>query len=121
MPLKLLLREARYDAGEDQCRFRERERLLSPGLGPAPPSTLKNQARPASIIATFGAIALSRKRPSGSGASTVTTPKRGACMAAKRRGSAEIRLVSATTARANMKFGTVSAVRRDRPCRARIS
>jgi len=77
-----------------------------------------SQAIPASIIATFGTTAVISKRGSAIGASTATTPKRRPCVATKRRGSAETKSVSANTASANMKLGTVSAIRRDRPCAA---
>src|SRR5262249_1681601 len=50
-----------------------------------------------------------------SGASKLRIPKRAACMAANCRGRAGIRSVSATIARASMKFGRVSAIRRTRP------
>lgn len=43
------------------------------------------------------------------------TPKRRPCKATNRRGSAEIKSVSAMSARANVKCGTVSATRRARP------
>src|SRR5829696_10072146 len=76
------------DGRTDQGRFRGRERLLARGAGSISATTSKNQATPASIMAAFGAIAVSRKRSSGSGASTATTSKRGAYMAANRRGSA---------------------------------
>ena len=44
------------------------------------------------------------------GASMPITPKRAACSATNRLGSAQTRSVSAITASANMKFGTVSAI-----------
>ena len=59
-----------------------------------------SQARPTSISATLVAAARMANLRGRSGSSRTTTPKRAACIAAKRRGIAAIRSLSATAATA---------------------
>ena len=82
------------------------------------PNSPNSHSTPASIIATLGTIAQIWNRRVGKGSGVPIRPKRAPCIASRLFGSAATRSVSAINANASMKFGTVSAIRRDRPSRA---